>query len=185
MIGELPDTLEVGGKDIPINADFRNVLTIFEAFNDPELSAQDKAFVCLRRLYLNDIPVSAAEEAIKKAYWFCGGGDMPKTKPEQVRTIDWKQDEQLIMPAVSRTMGVTDVRSLPYLHWWTFLGSFGEIGEGLFSAVVNIRKKQAHGKKLEKWEKDFYSRNKALIRIVTAEEKAAIEETEEFLKTLI
>lgn len=185
MTGLLPEALEVGGAAVPINADFRNVLTIFEAFNDPELSDQEKAFICLRRLYLTAIPPYAAEEAIKKAYWFCGGGDIPKTKPEHIRTIDWKQDEQLIMPAVSKTMGVTDVRSLPYLHWWTFLGSFGEIGEGLFSAVINIRRKKAHGKKLEKWEKEFYSRNKALIRIVSAEDKAAVEETEEFLKTLI
>ena len=110
---------------------------------------------------------------------------MPKSKPEQVRTIDWKQDEQLIMPAVSRALGVPDVRDMPFLHWWSFIGSVGEIGEGLFSSVVNIRRKQAHGKKLEKWEKEFYTRNKALVRIVSAEDKAAIKETEEFLKTLI
>lgn len=185
MIGQLPEALEVCGSLIPINADFRNILTIFEALNDAELTDHEKAYVCLRRLYLKEIPVSAIEEAIKKAYWFCDGGDMPKSKPERIKTMDWKQDEQLIMPAVSRTLGVTDVRSLPYLHWWTFLGSFGEIGEGLFASVLNIRRKQANGKKLEKWEKEFYAKNKSVIRILSDEEKADIRETEEFLKTLI
>jgi len=185
MTGQLPYALNVGGYDIPINADFRNVLIIFDAFADDELTPEEKAYICLKRLYLRAIPAVFAEEAIKKAFWFCDGGDMPKSKPEQVRTIDWKQDEQLIMPAVSRALGVPDVRDMPFLHWWSFIGSFGEIGEGLFSSVVNIRRKQAHGKKLEKWEKEFYTRNKALVRIVSAEDKAAIKETEEFLKTLI
>ena len=185
MIGYLPETLEVGGKDIPINADFRNVLTIFEAMNDPELNNSEKAYVCLCRLYREPIPYRYAEEAIKKAYWFCDGGDMPKTKPEQVRTIDWKHDEQFIFPAISKTAGVLDVRALPYMHWWTFLGCFGEVGEGLFSTVMNIRRKKASGKKLEKWEQEFYRKNKELIVLHTAEEQAEIDETEEFLKTLI
>lgn len=37
MIGALPTTLEVNGKAYPIDADFRNVLEIFVAFNDPDL----------------------------------------------------------------------------------------------------------------------------------------------------
>lgn len=185
MIGQLPETLEVGGQLLPINADFRNVLTIFEAMNDPELSSGEKAYVCIRRLYRVPVPHALTEEAVQRAYWFCDGGDMPKTKPEQVRTIDWKHDEQMIFPAVSKTVGVVDVRELPYMHWWTFLGCFGEIGEGLFSAVMNIRRKKASGKKLEKWEEEFYRKNKRLIVLRTPEEQADIDETEKFLKTLI
>ena len=71
------------------------------------------------------------------------------------------------------------------MHWWTFLGSFGEIGEGLFSTVIHIRQKKARGKSLDKWEKEFYSRNKEIIKLVTPEEQAEIDETEAFLKTLI
>jgi len=185
MIGHLPESLAVCGRDIPINADFRNVLTIFEAFADPELTEYEKAYVCIRRLYREPIKANIAEEAIKQAFWFVDGGDMPKSKPEQVRTIDWKHDEQMILPAVSKTMGVVDIRSLPYLHWWTFLGAFGEIGDGLFSQVVHIRHKMNHGKKLDKTEKEFLKNNKELIKLRTPEELAAIAETEAFLKTLI
>lgn len=185
MTGQLPVALEVGGRLLPINADFRNVLTIFEALCDCELSDREKAYVCLCRLYTVPVPNDAAEEAIKKAYWFCDGGDMPKTEPEAVRTVDWKHDEQIIFPAVSKTVGVVDIRVLPFMHWWTFLGSFGEIGEGLFSSVMNIRHKKAKGKRLEKYEEEFYSRNKELIRLRSPEEQTAIGETEAFLETII
>lgn len=185
MIGCLPTALEIGGQDYTINPDFRNVLTIFEAFSDDLLTDREKAYICLKRLYISGIPYKHVEEAIRKAYWFCDGGDMPKTKPDEIRTIDWKHDEQIIFPAVSKTMSIPDVRSLPYLHWWTFLGCFGEIGEGLFSTVLSIRRKKSKGKKLEKYEQEFFKQNKELIVLRTAEEQAAIDETEEFLKTII
>lgn len=185
MTGQLPDALDVGGRLCGIDADFRNVLAIFEAFNDADLTDDEKAYICLNRLYTEPVPYHLTEEAIRKAYWFCDGGDMPKTKPEGVRTIDWKHDEQIIFPAVSKTVGVVDVRSLPFMHWWTFLGCFGEIGEGLFSVVLNIRSKLAKGKRLEKWEREFYNKNKELIRLHTPEEQAEIDETEAFLRTII
>ncbi|WP_278320796.1 hypothetical protein [Lacrimispora sphenoides] len=37
-----------------------------------------------------------------------------------------------------------------------------EIEEGTFSMVLGIRQKIAKGKKLEKWEEEFYRNNKAL-----------------------
>ena len=185
MIGQLPEVLDICGEEYPINADFRNILTIFEAFADESLTDSEKAYICLKRLYKSDIPAAHIDEAVRKAYWFCDGGDMPKSKPEAFRTIDWKHDEQMIFPAVSKAVGKIDVRSLPFLHWWTFIGSFGEIGDGLFSAVVNIRRKIGRGKKLDKHEREFLNNNKDLIILHTAEELAEIKETEDFIKTLI
>lgn len=61
------------------------------------------------------------------------------------------------------------------LYWWSFLGYFGEIGEGLFSQVIHIRSKKSRGKKLEKWESEFLRENKELVEIkkkYTKEEQA-------------
>lgn len=44
--------------------------------------------------------------------------------------------------------------------------SFGEVpdlGEGQLSTIVSIRDKRRRGKKLEKWEQDFYKNNKKAI----------------------
>lgn len=185
MTGQLPQALEIGGRSYPINADFRNVLRIFEAFGDKNLTKEEKAFICIRLLYRETIPAPLVGDAINRAYWFCDGGDIPKSEPEKVRTLDWNHDGHILFPAVSKAAGTADIRSLPFLHWWTFLGLFGEITDGLFSTVMHIRKKKSRGQKLEKWEREFFNRNKSLITIRTPEEQAEIDETEEFLRSIL
>ena len=69
----------------------------------------------------------------------------------------------------------TETRSQPYIHWWTFLGYFSEIREGLFSQVLLIRQKKAKGRKLDKSEQEFYTQNKDLVVLkkkLTKEEQA-------------
>ena len=185
-IGELPTSLCIGGKKYPIRSDFRTILRIYTAFEDNELSDRDKAYVCMKCLYPNflDIPQERLQEACDKAYWFVGGGDMPQTEPEKVKMIDWKQDENILFPAINKTAGY-EIRTCKYMHWWTFLGLFGEIGEGLFSTVMNIRQKRAQGKSLEKWEQEFYRKNKNLIIIKTAEDEEAEAELKQVLDELI
>ncbi|MCC8135061.1 MAG: bacteriophage Gp15 family protein [Ruminococcus sp.] len=182
MIYELPEALSVGGREYPIDADFRNVLRIFEAFGDDALTPQEKAYICVARLYRDRIPTKDLSEAIERAYWFCGGGDTPKTEPEGIKLLDWEHDGAMLFPAVSRAAGVTDIRSAKFLHWWTFLGLFGEVGEGLFSTVMHIRRKVLTGKKLDKTEREFFRKNKELIILRTKEEPAEIEATEALLR---
>lgn len=183
MIGTLPKRLLVGNTAYPINSDFRVALNLFSYLRD-DLSDLEKAYLTIRTIYVDEIPDEMFIEALKQAYWFLNGGDMPKSKPSPVPLIDWQHDESIIFPAVNKAAG-REVRELPYMHWWSFLGYMGEIGEGLYSTVINIRSKIARGKKLEKYEREFLNRNKELVVLRTKEEQAAIEETEEFLKTLL
>ena len=172
----LPKTLEIHGKDYAIRTDYRVALTIFEAFNDKSLLPQLVAPTVLQCLF-KEIPEDVGE-AYKKAVWFLDGGNMPKSKKAPKRTMDWGQDEYLIFPALNKVAGC-ELRSVKYLHWWTFLGLFNEIGEGLYSQVMSIRTKRAYGKKLEKWECEFFEKNKELIVI---QEKLSPEEKEELLR---
>lgn len=181
MIGQLPNKLTVSGKDYSINSDFRVALLIFEAFDDIELNDFEKGVVCLECLF-KQVPENT-DEAFEKAVWFLDGGDAPKSEKSPVPILNWKQDESLIFPAVNKVAGC-ETRSVPYIHWWTFLGLFNEIGEGLFSQVINIRAKRAKGKPLEKWEREFYNEHKEQIDIkakLTPQEKVE----EEWLKNLI
>ncbi|MGN0602145.1 MAG: Gp15 family bacteriophage protein [Oscillospiraceae bacterium] len=184
MIGQLPTALDVGGRQYPIRSDYRVVLNIFQAFNDPELSDREKTYVVIKCIYIDDIPRELIKEAMEKACWFMDGGDMPKSKPEKVKTFDWEYDQAILFPAVNKVAGY-EVRGSEYMHWWTFLGCFGEIGDGLFTTVMHIRQKKMKGKKLDKWERDFYNANKDLINIQTAQDKADIAETEAVLKELL
>lgn len=178
MIGELPEYLEISGKPYRINADFRAVLNIFQAFNDPELTDNEKCFICVNNLYqdFETIPENDLQMAINHAYWFVGGGNIAeKNNTHKVKIIDWEQDEFLYFPAVNKVAGF-ETRAVKFLHWWTFLGYFNEIGEGLFSQVLHIRDKKSKGKKLEKWENEFLSNNRNLVEIHRKYTKEELEE---------
>lgn len=186
MIGQLPKTLNVGGKEYPIRSDFRVILRVYAAFDDKELTEHEQAYLCMVNIYpdFDKMPDEHLQEACDKAYWFVGGGDTPQSEPEKTKMLDWKQDENILFPAINKAAGFI-VREREYLHWWEFLGFFGEIGDGLFSSVMNIRNKKAKGKPLEKHEKEFYKKNKNLINIKTPEDIEAEEELNAVLDTLI
>lgn len=182
MIGELPKTLTVGGVEYDIGTDFRNVLRIFEAFQDPELTREEKWIVAIWRMFwdfceVDDIFEAAQdgfdlEDAMKQVSWFISAGQPEKQVFEQP-TYNWTHDEQMIFSAVNKVAG-KETRQLEYLHWWTFLGYFNEVGEGAFSFIVGIRNKLNKGKKLEKHEKEFLAHNKELVLMkkpMTKEEK--------------
>ena len=101
MIGSLPTALEIDGREYAIHSDFRVILRIYSAFADPELDEREKCYVCLKCLYAEDIPREHLQEAVNKAYWFVGGGDVPQESVQPAKTIDWEQDESIIFPAVN------------------------------------------------------------------------------------
>lgn len=196
MIGRLPETLEVDGADYPIRSDYRNVLNVFEAFEDPELTQDEKWQVAIFNIFADfscsdDVDEAAIDgfnvnEAAEQITWFISAGDMGR-KEKQLPVYDWIKDEQMIFSAVNKICG-RETRDAEYIHWWTFLGYFNEVGEGLFFYVVAIRDKLNKGKKLEKHEQEFYSRNKDLVDMkpaLTKEERQQLEEDEAFWDEVI
>ena len=88
--------------------------------------------------------------------WLSGGADP--------QLMDWQQDAPLIAAGIRQAAGC-DVRSLPYLHWWSFLACFDAIGQGSFATVVAIRDKLRRGKRLEAWELEFYRTHRAAVEL--------------------
>lgn len=178
MTGELPKSLTVAGRVYAIRTDFRDVLKILIAFNDPELDDAEKIYICLFILYeeFDFLPQDDYEAAYRAAVRFIDCGTSPSDR-KSPRTMDWEQDESLLFPAVNHIAGF-ETRSVRYLHWWTFMGYFMEIHEGVFSHVLHIRGKKAKGRKLEKWEAEFWQANKDICVLhekLTDEEKVAKE----------
>lgn len=188
MIGRLPEFLTVGGREYKIRPDFRNVLQIFEASTDPDLLQGEKWIVAIYLLLkpfnnMDDVLDAVRdgfdfEDAVKQIIWFLTGGKDPGDKKE-LPTYDWIQDEQLIFSAVNKITG-RETRELEYLHWWTFLGYFNEIGEGNFTFIVGIRNKRNKRKKLEKHEQEFYNKNKDLVDLVRHESREELERKAEY-----
>lgn len=168
-VWSFPTSLNIGGVEYEIRTDYRVILDLLMALNDPELSDSDNKMsaymqsrVILEIMFpdWDNIPKEYIQEALDKVAEFIdmGIGDDSK-KP---KTMDWEQDAPIIIPAINKVLN-KEIRAEKYMHWWTFLGAYMEIGEGLFSNIIHIRQKKAKGKKLEKWEQDFYKENKSLV----------------------
>lgn len=182
MLGTLPTTLDIGGKPYAIRADYRNILRIFSAFNADELTDQEKALVCLRRLFVDvgRIPTTQIREAYDAAISFIECGNRPN-KP-QPKLVDWDKDEQLIFAAVNKVAG-QEIRAVPFLHWWTFLGYFQTIDrDDTWGFILTIRQKKARHKKLEKHENDFFNANRDICDLNVGRDRK--KEADDYLSQL-
>lgn len=182
MLGSLPTSLEINGKEYQIRSDYRNILRIIEALSDDELSDNDKVYVVLYRMIKDFDRLDGKDyaEAYEKVCQFieCHNRSDEKKNPQ---LINWEKDEQMIFPAINAVAGF-EVRSVEYMHWWTFLGYFENIdNESLWGFVLSIRQKRAKGKKLEKYEKEFVNNNRDLC---TVEKKINPKKAENDLEAL-
>lgn len=89
--------------------------------------------------------------------------EMRKRK-KSTKLMDWEQDFRLLIAPINRIVG-QEVRALPYLHWWTFLSYYGEIGDCYFAQIVRIRDLKAKGNLKDKADREFYRRNRDVIDI--------------------
>lgn len=184
MIYDLPTALEFGGREWAIETDYRQILRILAAFEDPDLSDKEKLYVLFYDLFVDieEIPEGLYQAAYDAAIEFIDAGQ-PRDEKGGPRTMDWTQDAQLIFPAVNRAAGF-EVRAVEYMHWWTFLGYFMEIKDTTFASVLSLRSKRARGKKLEKWETEYWNDNKRLCVLrtrYTEEEQAEIDRLKKIL----
>ena len=142
----LPKAACIGGRCFRIRSDFRAILDICAALNDPELTDQDRAEVAVKIFY-----------------------------------PDWEQYFPMIIAPINRVAG-QDVRALPYMHWWTFIGYYMEIGDCTFSTILDIRRKLRKHKELEKWEREYYNENRELIDFKSAH---LTDDEDEFIRQLM
>lgn len=183
---KLPTSLEVGGREYKIRTDYRVILDILAAMNDPDIfephmtedeKKQEQVLTMLQIFYIDfdNMPTKDWQEAAEKACEFidCGINGDDKLKS---RIMDWEQDAPIIAPEISKVAG-RDIR-IGETHWWEFFGYYMGIGEGVFNTIVSIREKRRKGKKLEKWEKEFYQSNKKLVDLKVRKIERSEEEKE-------
>ena len=164
----LPNSIIIGDTEYSIrnNGDYRTILDCFSALEDIELPQQYRIYSALIIFYdginsVDDVENKLGEnveEAVNKMFDFFNCGQENVGMQVNYKLIDWEQDSQIISAAINN-VARREIRSEPYLHWWTFMGYYCSIGESILSTVVNIRDKIVKGKKLEKHEKEFKRNN--------------------------
>lgn len=170
---ELPTEIIV--KDIPYhiraNGDYRMILDVFSVLEDDELEQNERVISALMIFYenfneLEDVLACGddLEELVKQMYDFFNGDKVKANEVKKARKLlDWEGDSALISAAINHVSG-KEIRSEPYIHWWTFLSYYMSVGESILSTVISIRDKTANGKKLEKWEQDYKRDNPQYFR---------------------
>ena len=163
MIYDLPKRLVVCGSEYDIRSDYRAVLDICTALSDVELTDEDKAFVALGVFYptFEKMPPEHYQEALAQCFWFINCGDEEQNR-HAPKLMDWEQDFRYIVAPINRVVG-QEIREIPYLHWWSFISAYYEIGDCVFAQIVRIRDKKAKGKPLDKEEQRFYRDNRQMV----------------------
>ena len=169
---ELPETAWIGGAEYVLHTDYRDILEIMGYLNNPDEPEYLRWRIAVALFFEGDMSEKDYVEAVEYLATFLTCGEKEcKAGP---KLLDWEQDATAIVADVNKVAG-REIRSLPYLHWWTFLSYFQAIGEGQLSTIIGIRDKLRRGKKLERWEQEFYRENKSRVdfkKKYTAEELA-------------
>jgi len=188
----IPTEIQLKDKTLKIRnkGDYRVILDCFAILDDAELENDERLLGCLIIFYENfssvdDISMLTGEDlemAVSEMYKFFNCGNDESSGPKHdYKLIDWDRDSQLICSAINKVANA-EIRALPYLHWWTFMGYYTAVGESVLSTVISIRDKIVTSKKLEKWEKKFRNENPQYFtwNMRTAEQIAA----DEYVKNL-
>ena len=102
----LPKSVEIDGQEFAVRYDFRVILDIFEAINDPELSDEDRALAVLHMFYVDFEALTDYDVALKECFKFINGGQEQEWQKKQPQLVAWEQDFQYIVAPVNRVLAM-------------------------------------------------------------------------------
>lgn len=178
MDRDLPYYVEIDGEKHPIrnNCDFRVVLDVISALNDEEYDMPLRLEIALCIFYEDSSKIKNGEKALMEMMRIINLGEESKQRKDDSKPImDWNHDYNRVIPPINKVLGYETRQPDRLTHWWTFVGAYYEIGDCSFAQIVSIRSKKNKGKKLEKYEEEFYRANREAIdlpRRLSEEEKA-------------
>jgi hypothetical protein len=149
LINQFPEIVTINGREIPLNTDFRACLHTMLAFEDPQLTMNEKQAVLLSNLYLE--PPDDLRGAMKKAQWFLNMGQESKESDGGPRLYSFSKDAPFIFAAFRQTHGI-DLQTAE-LHWWAFLALFMDLGSDTFFCQLTALRKRVKNGKASKEEK--------------------------------
>lgn len=184
LTSELPTKIRINNNIYNINYDYRNIISILIAFEDNELTNEEKMYIMLKKLYQKEILEDDIKEAIQKGIKFidCGKDYLPNKV--NTRVYSFEKDANYIYTGINSTHHI-DIDEKPKLHWWKFVNFFMDMSDKcMFSELVYYRTRKAEGK-LTKEEKSQYMKIKNLVDLeeVKIQSEARKQFFEEFHKT--
>ena len=125
--GQLPRSIQIGGKNYAINTDYRIMADFETEINRADISDK-KAFAkifhkTISALFL-EIPKADIRQIIDGVLWYYRCGKEPQKKFSQIRKrcYDYDEDSDYIFAAFMQTYG--DDLFSSNMHWWEFRAKF-------------------------------------------------------------
>lgn len=127
-----PDSITADGKKYRILTDFREWLRFAEMLRDPEISPEERAYLC--GMWIDPEPERITAGMIRGLLRFLRAEELDPDPPERdddedeetqqpvtkPPTLDFCIDAGCILGDFRRCYGI-DLRTADYLHWWEFL----------------------------------------------------------------
>lgn len=134
LIDPLPLAIQVSGRDLPIETDFRTGILFEQLVESNEVPQEEKIAYAVNLYFPGRFPSNALEQiqAVEGMLWFysCGDGEQPKQQDQQQnsagiarRIYDYDIDAPLIYSAFLAQYNI-DLQDIQYLHWWKFIAMF-------------------------------------------------------------
>lgn len=189
LIDKLPETVEVNGQEVSVNADFRVFILFEQILRDYELDKEAKVKKCLSLFYKEN--PSNLVEAVQQMFKFYSMDFMndfytsnkSKVSKKNKKLYDWDFDQAYIYSAFLSQYRI-DLQEIDYLHWWKFRFLFMGLDEdNKISKIIGYRdvdtskiKDKEEKKHYEKLKKEF-----AIPERISIEEIAKMNDLENIL----
>ena len=175
LVSKLPTKIKVDKEIININADYRNCIKIILAYEDKDLTIEEKHFVMLNLLY-ETMPKNL-EMGILQGIKFLNCGEETHIERDNQRVYSFQKDAKYIYSAVSQASNL-DLEKINFLHWWKFYYYFLDVSnDSIFSNIVSLRQKK-NKRKLTDEERKVYLESREILDLDFDEPK----EESEFMK---
>lgn len=167
LLDLLPETVEIGDVEYPINTDFRISILFELMMQDGSLSNKEKMQEAIR-LYYPEIPHDL-EEAVEKLIWFYRCGKVEKAEKNTASQEDedtdmqerlvysFEHDDRYIYAAFLSDYGI-DLQDVEDLHWWKFRAMFLALNDSCeFKKIMGYRSMKITSK-MSKEQRAFYEK---------------------------
>lgn len=163
LTSKLPKKIKVNNQIYDINYDYRTIINILLAFEDEELTREEKFYIMIKNLYKKEIPSEDLEEACRKAIKFIDfGKEEDSQRKNESRIYSFEKDSSYIFSGINQTHHI-DIEEKVDLHWWKFISMFMDMSpDCMFGELIYYRKRKNEGK-LTKEEKKNYEKIKDIV----------------------
>ncbi len=156
-MNKYPEYIEVAGKKLKINTDFRIALKCDDIYRDTTIGSFEKTLAIIYLLLGNDGLDNSehSEEMLKLIVKYLQCGKDNESTDNEEPSMNFKQDEGYIKASFMSDYGIN--LDKVEMHWWCFYDLLKGLTENsILNRVRMIREEPLSGKKgkeRERWEK--------------------------------